>query len=122
MLSIYFLDRDSIVRARKNANQLLTENETSAVNQAVAFYRQSGGISTEQEPLAAQESLALAGSAIRVLSSECIFFRGSGIGGRDNNPGSESSRFGTMRAELWLSDICAAQENCKIEASLFWQK
>jgi hypothetical protein len=61
--SIYFLDRDSIVRARKNANQLLTENETSAVNQAVAFYRHSGGISTDQEPLAAQESLALAGSA-----------------------------------------------------------
>jgi hypothetical protein len=61
--SIYFLDRDSIVRARKNANQLLTENETSAVNQAVAFYRHSGGISTDQESLAAQESLALAGSA-----------------------------------------------------------
>jgi hypothetical protein len=60
--SIYFLDRESenvwryysIVRTGKNANRLLTENEPSAVNRAVAFYRYLVGIPTTQEPPAAR--------------------------------------------------------------------
>lgn len=60
--SIYFLDRESenvwrfygIVRTGKNANRLLTGNESSAVNRAVAFYRHLVGISTGQEPPAAR--------------------------------------------------------------------
>jgi hypothetical protein len=61
MQSIYFLDRESenvwryytIVRIGKNANQMLTGNESSAINRAVAFYRFMVGIPTEQEPPAA---------------------------------------------------------------------
>jgi hypothetical protein len=60
--SIYFLDRESeevwryysIVRTGKNANQLLTGNESSAVNRAVAFYRHLVGIPADQEPPAAR--------------------------------------------------------------------
>jgi len=62
MQSIYFLDRESenvwryynIVRIGKNANQLLTGKESSAVNRAVAFYRYVVGIPAEQEPPAAK--------------------------------------------------------------------
>jgi hypothetical protein len=62
MQSIYFLDRESenvwrfysIVRIGKNANQMLTGNESSAINRAVAFYRYMVGIPTEQEPPAAR--------------------------------------------------------------------
>jgi hypothetical protein len=58
MQSIYFLDRESdnvwryysIVRTGKNVNRLLTGNESSAVNRAVAFYRHLVGIPTTQEP------------------------------------------------------------------------
>jgi hypothetical protein len=58
MQSIYFLDRESenvwryynIVRIGKNANQMMTGNEYSAVNRAVAFYRHMVGIPTDQEP------------------------------------------------------------------------
>src|ERR1039458_1311163 len=47
MQSTYFLDRESenvwryysIVRTGKNANGLITGNESSAINRAVAFYR-----------------------------------------------------------------------------------
>jgi hypothetical protein len=61
MQSIYFLDRESesvwryysIVRTGKNANRL-TENESSAINRAVAFYRYLVGIPTGQEPPAAR--------------------------------------------------------------------
>jgi hypothetical protein len=60
--SIYFLDRESenvwryysIVRTGKNANQMMTGNETSAVNRANAFYRHLVGIPTDQEPPAAR--------------------------------------------------------------------
>jgi hypothetical protein len=60
--SIYFLDRESedvwryysIVRTGKNSNQLLTGNESSAVNRAVAFYRNLAGIPADQEPPAAR--------------------------------------------------------------------
>jgi len=60
--AIYFLDRESenvwryysIVRTGKNANRLLTGNESSAVNRAVAFYRYLVGIPTSQEPPAAR--------------------------------------------------------------------
>jgi hypothetical protein len=60
--SIYFLDRESenvwryysIVRTGKNANRLITGNESSAVNRAVAFYRYLVGIPTGQEPPAAR--------------------------------------------------------------------
>jgi hypothetical protein len=60
--SIYFLDRESedvwryygIVRTGKNSNQLLTGNESSAVNRAVAFYRTLVGIPADQEPPAAR--------------------------------------------------------------------
>jgi len=62
MQSIYFLDRESdnvrryysIVRTGKNANRLITGNESSAVNRAVAFYRCLVGIPTGQEPPAAR--------------------------------------------------------------------
>ena len=62
MQSIYFLDRESenvwryysIVRTGKNANRLITGNESSAVNRAVAFYRYLFGIPTDQEPPAAR--------------------------------------------------------------------
>jgi hypothetical protein len=62
MQSIYFLDRESenvwryysIVRTGKNANGLVTKNESSAVNRAVAFYRYLVGIPTGQEPPAAR--------------------------------------------------------------------
>jgi hypothetical protein len=62
MQTIYFLDRESenvwrfysIVRIGKNANQMLTGNESSAINRAVAFYRYMVGIPTEQEPPAAR--------------------------------------------------------------------
>jgi hypothetical protein len=62
MQSIYFLDRESanvwryysIVRTGKNANRLITGNESSAVNRAVAFYRYLVGIPTGQEPPAAR--------------------------------------------------------------------
>ena len=62
MQSIYFLDRESenvwryysIVRTGTNANRLLTGNESSAINRAVAFYRYIVGIPTDQEPPAAR--------------------------------------------------------------------
>jgi hypothetical protein len=62
MQSIYFLDRESenvwryysIVRIGKNTNQMLTGNESSAINRAVAFYRYMVGIPAEQEPPAAR--------------------------------------------------------------------
>jgi len=62
MQSIYFLDRESenvwryysIVRTGKNANGLVAGNGSSAVNRAVAFYRQLVGIPTGQEPPAAR--------------------------------------------------------------------
>jgi hypothetical protein len=62
MQSIYFLDRESenvwryysIVRTGKDANLLITGNESSAVNRAVAFYRCLVGIPTGQEPPAAR--------------------------------------------------------------------
>ena len=62
MQSIYFLDRESdkvwryysIVRTGMNANHLITGNESSAVNRAVAFYRYLVGIPTGQEPPAAR--------------------------------------------------------------------
>jgi hypothetical protein len=34
----------------KNANRLVTGNESSAINRAVAFYRHMVGIPTAQEP------------------------------------------------------------------------
>jgi hypothetical protein len=60
--SMYFLDRESpdvwrfysIVRTRTTMNQLLTGNESSAINRAVAFYRYLVGIPTDQEPPAAR--------------------------------------------------------------------
>jgi hypothetical protein len=60
--SIYFLDRESenvwryysMVRTGKNANRLVTGNESSAINRAVAFYRHMVGIPTAQEPPAAR--------------------------------------------------------------------
>jgi hypothetical protein len=62
MQSIYFLDRESenvwryysIARTGKNANRLITGNESSAANRAVAFYRYLVGIPTDQEPPAAR--------------------------------------------------------------------
>jgi len=42
------------VRTGKNANRLITGNESSAVNRAVAFYRYLVGIPTDQEPPAAR--------------------------------------------------------------------
>jgi len=60
--SIYFLDRESenvwryysIVRTGKNANRLFTGNESSAINRAVAFFRYTVGIPTDQDPPAAR--------------------------------------------------------------------
>jgi hypothetical protein len=60
--SIYFLDRESadawrlysIVRTATPSNRLLSNNESSAVNRAVAFYRHIVGIPTDQEPPAAR--------------------------------------------------------------------
>jgi hypothetical protein len=62
MQSIYFLDRESenvwryysIVRTGKNSNRLITGNESSTVNPAVAFYRNLVGIPTDREPPAAR--------------------------------------------------------------------
>jgi hypothetical protein len=62
MQSIYFLDRESesvwqfysIVRTGKNASRLVTGNESSEINRAVAFYRYMVGIPTSQEPPAAR--------------------------------------------------------------------
>jgi hypothetical protein len=42
------------VRTGKNANWLITGNESSAVNRAVAFYRYLVGIPTDQELPAAR--------------------------------------------------------------------
>jgi hypothetical protein len=60
--SMYFLDRESqdvwrfysIVRTRTTSNWLLTGNESSAINRAVAIYRYMVGIPTDQEPPAAR--------------------------------------------------------------------
>ena len=60
--AIYFLDHESenvwryysIVRTAKNASRLITGNESSAVNRAVAFYRYLVGIPTGEEPPAAR--------------------------------------------------------------------
>jgi hypothetical protein len=60
--SICFLDRESdsvwryysIVRTGKGASRLISGNESSAVNRAVAFYRYLVGIPTDQEPPAAR--------------------------------------------------------------------
>ena len=60
--SMYILDRESediwrfysIVRTGSNSNRLLTGNESSAINRAVAFYRHLAGIPTNQEPPAAR--------------------------------------------------------------------
>jgi hypothetical protein len=62
MQSIIFLDRESenvwryysIVRTGKSVNWLITGNESSAINRAVAFYRCLVGIPTGQEPPAAR--------------------------------------------------------------------
>jgi hypothetical protein len=60
--SIYFMDRESpgvwrfysIVRTAMPTSRLLTGNESSAINRAVAFYRHMVGIPTDQEPPAAR--------------------------------------------------------------------
>jgi hypothetical protein len=62
MQSVYFLDRESenawrfysIVRTGLNASGLVAANQSSAINRAVAFYRQLVGIPTGQEPPAAR--------------------------------------------------------------------
>jgi hypothetical protein len=62
MQSIYFLDRESdnvwryysIMRTGRHANRLISGNESSSVNRAVAFYRYLVGIPTDQEPPAAR--------------------------------------------------------------------
>jgi hypothetical protein len=62
MQSIYFLDRESeevwryygMMRIGENANHTMAGNESSAVNRAVAFYRSTVGIPTDQEPPAAR--------------------------------------------------------------------
>jgi hypothetical protein len=62
MQSAYFLDRESydvwryysILRIGKHASWLATENESSSINRAVAFYRYIVGIPTDQEPPAAR--------------------------------------------------------------------
>jgi uncharacterized protein DUF6675 len=62
MQSIYFLDRESdnvwryysIIRTGRHANRLISGNESSSVNRAVAFYRYLVGIPTDQEPPAAR--------------------------------------------------------------------
>jgi hypothetical protein len=58
MQSVYFLDREpenvwrfySVVRTGVNASSLVTANDSSAINRAVAFYRWMAGIPTDQEP------------------------------------------------------------------------
>lgn len=60
--SIYFLDREtedvwryySILRTGLDANSLVTANDSSAINRAVAMYRRLAGIPTDQEPPAAR--------------------------------------------------------------------
>jgi hypothetical protein len=60
--SMYFLDRESpevwrfysIVRTRTTSSRLLTGNESSAINRAVALYRYFVGIPMDQEPPAAR--------------------------------------------------------------------
>jgi hypothetical protein len=62
MQSIYFLDRESedvwrfysMVRTGVNASSLVTANDSSAINRAVAFYRWMVGIPADQEPPAAR--------------------------------------------------------------------
>jgi hypothetical protein len=39
-----------MVRTGKNANPLISGNESSSINRAVAFYRHLVGIPTDQEP------------------------------------------------------------------------
>ena len=60
--SIYFLNRGqdnvwgyySILRTGLNASSMVTSNESSAINRAVAVYRRFVGIPTDQEPPAAR--------------------------------------------------------------------
>jgi hypothetical protein len=64
--SVYFLDREqgreqdnvwryySILRTGLNSSSLVTANESSAINRAVAVYRRFVGIPTDQEPPAAR--------------------------------------------------------------------
>jgi len=60
--SVYFLDRESndvwgyysILRTGLNASALVTANESSAINRAVAFYRWFVGIPMDREPPAAR--------------------------------------------------------------------
>ena len=60
--SVYFLDRESddvwryysMMRTGINASGLVTRNDSSAINRAVAFYRRLAGIPTDQEPPAAR--------------------------------------------------------------------
>ncbi len=62
MQSAYFLDRESddvwrfysFVRTGLNASSLVTANDASAINRAVAFYRRLAGIPTDREPPAAR--------------------------------------------------------------------
>ena len=64
--SVYFLDREqgreqdnvwryySILRTGLNSSSLVTANESSAINRAVAVYHRFVGITTDQEPPAAR--------------------------------------------------------------------
>ncbi len=60
--TVYFLDRESenvwryysIVRIGAHASRMVSGNESSAVNRAVAFYRHFVGIPTDREPPAAR--------------------------------------------------------------------
>jgi uncharacterized protein DUF6675 len=64
--SVYFLDREqggeqdnvwryySILRTGVNASSLVTSNDSSAINRAIAVYRRFVGIPTDQEPPAAR--------------------------------------------------------------------
>ena len=60
--SVYFLDREpengwrcyEMVRTGKGANRLISGNESSAINRAVALYRELVGVPTDQEPPAAR--------------------------------------------------------------------
>jgi hypothetical protein len=64
--SVYFLDREqdreqgnvwryySILRTGLNASSLVTSNDSSAINRAIAVYRRFVGIPTDQEPPAAR--------------------------------------------------------------------
>jgi hypothetical protein len=60
--SVYFLDREqdnvwryySILRTGLNASSLVTSNDSSAINRAIAVYRRFVGIPTDQEPAAAR--------------------------------------------------------------------